>query len=343
MITDHESNWAHSGLRDHESTAMLLSGMCSREPEAIRRHRQLVQAVLADGGEPSAGSLMVLARCAELEGRAEEHEELVLQALGVDRLLPCALAELSWVLSDRGNAPGALVMFDLSGAAAVDRERFSLLHLLAMAGPVHARRNQQCPCGTGKKYKRCCATTGGWPLQTRAVWVIEKAMTFAARPAQRDAAMELVRLAADEDLTPGELEALAAGRIAREAALFEEGLLERFQAERASLLPADEAELLETWIGARQRVLRCGPRADEGKGGRVTDLVTGEVLDLAYIQCDIHEGELVVGAPLPNADGHLSLFMACFPPEEVLDRLVSGWAARGARALIAIEAMLRKG
>jgi hypothetical protein len=328
-----------AALEDPSLTAMYLSGMCTRDPRSIRHHRDLVEDVLAEGGRPPAGALMVLARCAELEGRAEEHQKLVELALDLDPTLPCGLAELSWALADRGRARAALVAFDLSGAIGFDRHRLSMLHVLATTGPVRARRNERCPCGTGQRFKRCCAMSGGWPLQTRAVWLIDKAMTFAGRPAQRDAVIDLVHEAVTDELPPHLVDRVAASRPARMVALFEAGLLERFRDERSCLLPADEAALLESWIGSHQRLLRCVSR-HEDKGGEMLDLTSGELLHVSYVSDEGGPLGVFVAAPLADADGRLALFDAALPPEPLVEELLADWTVHGPKALVAMEARL---
>ena len=42
-------------------------------------------------------------------------------------------------------------------------------------------RNENCPCGSGKKYKQCCASkTGGSPVQSRVIMVLIAAAIVAA-------------------------------------------------------------------------------------------------------------------------------------------------------------------
>lgn len=36
-------------------------------------------------------------------------------------------------------------------------------------------RNDPCPCGSGKKYKKCCEITKSKPLQTRIVPIVQNA------------------------------------------------------------------------------------------------------------------------------------------------------------------------
>jgi hypothetical protein len=60
-----------------------------------------------------------------------------------------------------------------------------------------------------------------------------------------------------------------------EAALFSRGLVRRFYDERRLLLPADEAELLRSWIDVPFRLLRVDGFREEAGVLIFTDVVTG--------------------------------------------------------------------
>ena len=91
-------------------------------------------------------------------------------------------------------------------------------------------------CGSGAKYRRCCERTGG-PVADRRDGVFDKISMYLSRPLQRAALMPLV-------------EARAGDPVVFDVALFEDEWLEDFPDERGSLLPADEPELVGSWVGA---------------------------------------------------------------------------------------------
>lgn len=63
--------------------------------------------------------------------------------------------------------------------------------------------------------------------------------------------------------------------------LFEGGLVERFEADCGSLLPAAERAILSSWHAVRHRLVRL--EEQRGRHGRVVDLVSGELLDITIL------------------------------------------------------------
>ncbi len=41
-------------------------------------------------------------------------------------------------------------------------------------------RNEACPCGSGRKYKQCCESKGGSPVQSRLIMLLIAAAIVAA-------------------------------------------------------------------------------------------------------------------------------------------------------------------
>jgi len=67
-------------------------------------------------------------------------------------------------------------------------------------------RNDQCPCGSGKKYKRCC-------LPQHEAAAADLAAAAAARAAARPASLEQARFGGDDDAGPDRLDELSNGAL----------------------------------------------------------------------------------------------------------------------------------
>src|SRR5829696_4343166 len=143
-----------------------------------------------------------------------------------------ALIDLAGFRADRGDAPGALRLLvqagveperdDVDGYDDDDRNDGELLWDEVEGFAMHrprpmARRNDPCPCGSGRKYKVCHLGREMHSLDDRAGWLYLKASRF-LRDRRPLATEELAGLVVDEIGQPGSLDELADGPFLRDIA-----------------------------------------------------------------------------------------------------------------------------
>ncbi|MFK7919530.1 MAG: YecA family protein, partial [Ilumatobacter sp.] len=120
---------------------------------------------------------------------------------------------------------------------------FAAIRPKAMAG-----RNDRCPCGSGKKYKQCHIGNELHALEDRAGWLYVKLMRFM----QVNSSLFPAVIADDliDGVTEHDLRSMVhESYLPVDLALFEGGVAQWFLDAKRTLLPADEIELLESWIG----------------------------------------------------------------------------------------------
>lgn len=273
---------------------------------------------LATVDEAAPGVTWLRARHLAWHGRTADAIELLegARASG-DRLV---LADLAAVEADRSNAAaarellrgaGADVDIDLDTAFdpfAADRgfaqelaeeiAPFAMLRPKPMAG-----RNDRCPCGSGKKYKQCHLGRELHPIEDRAGWLYVKLMRFMqVNAALLPAAIgdDIVDAVTDPELRQMVLDSY----LTVDLALFEGGVAQRFLDARGSLLPPDEAALLESWIAATRSVYEV----ERSRGGAmdVIDVATRERKTVVDTLPDspLEAGWKIIGRLVPVGDGH---------------------------------------
>jgi hypothetical protein len=206
-----------------------------------------------------AGARYMLALAAEQAGDHAAAETELHAAVQADPGHPLAAGDLAWFAEDRGDIRRALDLWRRAGhddCEHTDR----LLHHLAQR-PRGVGRNDPCPCGSGRKFKVCCARREGGSLPDRAPWLADKLAAFATREATigrlREVAEALVG-----DLDVGWKSIAMFDPLALDLGLFDLGLLEDFLDRRGHLLPDDERELAASWRDTRRaayRVVRSVP------------------------------------------------------------------------------------
>lgn len=269
-----------------------------------------------DGSSP--GVTWLRARHLTWHGHTAESIELLEAARASgDRLV---LADIAAVEADRSDAAaarellreaGADVDIDLDTAFdpfAADRRfaqelaeeiaPFAMLRPKPMAG-----RNDRCPCGSGKKYKQCHLGRELHPIEDRAGWLYVKLMRFMqVNAALLPAAIgdDIVDAVTDPELRQMVLDSY----LTVDLALFEGGVAQRFLDTRGSLLPPDEAALLESWIAARRSVFEV----ERSRGGAmdVIDVATRERKTVVDTVPDLplEAGWKIIGRLVPVGDGY---------------------------------------
>ncbi|MFN0090206.1 MAG: SEC-C metal-binding domain-containing protein [Acidimicrobiales bacterium] len=213
--------------------------------------------LLLDGRRPrrgDAGALWLRSVMAERAGRLAEAEQHLDEALAAAPGFPPALEDKAWYESDRGELRRALAHLRRAGIEA-DDERVALLESLAASQPASAKRNEPCPCGSGRKFKQCHEGRESLSLARRAGWLARKANQYLTRGPHRPLLLEVAR--AYLGTSQVGLEAVQVAlhdSVVADLALCEGGVWQAFLAERGPLLPADERELARQWSAAPRAV-----------------------------------------------------------------------------------------
>ena len=232
---------------------------------------------------------------ATLEGARSSGHRLVLcelAALAADRSDPLGAQQL---LRDAGvnvdidlDAPYDPRTADHGFGAELAEEiaPFAAVRPKPMAG-----RNDRCPCGSGKKYKACHLGDELHPLADRAGWLYVKLMRFMGihEPNLAGAlAADLVEHVAADDVR----DMVHNSYLPVDLAVFEGGVAQRFVDTKGSLLPPDEAAMLDAWVAQPRRVyevIRSRPGAMEladlttRERATVVDTVPDEPLDAGWL------------------------------------------------------------
>ncbi|CAN5183137.1 SEC-C metal-binding domain-containing protein [soil metagenome] len=262
---------------------------------------QLARAVAAQSRR-EAGPHLVLARLAETGGEVERAEQHVRDALNADRDHPDALRLAADFAEARGDAPRALDYRRRMGLPPGDR-RVARLEYYAGPGPTTGRRNEPCPCGSGRKHKICCGPRNGHPLHDRAGWVLDKAVEMVVLPEHDAVLTPIVAALAGREAPDQETTSMAAlwDRLVQDLALFEEDLWETFVEQRGVLLPADELELARSWADSRLGLFEVSSTAQHG-WLELIDLRDGEPVEVPAtpVLAPLAEGTVVLGRLLPD-------------------------------------------
>jgi hypothetical protein len=301
---------------------------------------------LADRIAPATpiGLTWLRARCLDWSG----------DALGASRLLDAvvtgscphlpAVLDAAAFASDRGDATAGFAL--LRDAGLVDRVRdlpedgdaddefvdraATLLDEFAgfalhRPGPT-ARRNDPCPCGSGRKYKVCHLGREQHPLADRASWLYDKAKRF-LESRHPEAVSWLAQTMADPSDSIRLYEELRAAPFVLDVALHEDRVFAQFLASRHELLPDDEALLASQWAlvdrGAFEIVRVDGDRLD------LVNIATADELTVVntHPSDQSRAGVLMLGRPLPVGDTYRAFSGFIEIPRDAVPDLLDAIAA----------------
>ena len=232
----------------------LLHGWRAVEPEDLVAFADALGAATGT----SVGPAWLRARAVDRAGDTAAAIATLTAAVGPRCVHGPALVDLAGFCADRGDAPGARRLLQRAGVDErviddVDDHDISDGEVLwreieefarHRPRPV-ARRNDPCPCGSGRKYKACHLGRETHSLDDRAGWLYQKAQRF-LRHRQPDLVHELAERVVDPD-DDDRFEELAHGVFLADVALHEAGVFASFLAARHDLLPDDEALLATQW------------------------------------------------------------------------------------------------
>jgi hypothetical protein len=187
----------------------------------------------------------LLAMNGERDREVEAAETHLAEAVLLDPEYAAAVSEYAWYVADRGDLSRASSLLVRAGAGPGDPDYDSLIDQAArvQANTAKVGRNDPCPCGSGKRYKQCCISSGTTPIERRAGWLSHKLERFALRPMRRSRVVELADVFEDMGSKLEE----STSTVLIDIAAWEPELIQEFIETRGYLLPADELLLLEEW------------------------------------------------------------------------------------------------
>ncbi|MEZ5255686.1 MAG: SEC-C domain-containing protein [Ilumatobacteraceae bacterium] len=268
-------------------------------------------------GERTAAEYLAAVAC-ERAGDALAADAHLQRAISTGVALAMVADRAGWYAADRGDARAAAALWSPLDPKPVN---FALVEAFAEVGRRTPGRNDQCWCGSGRKYKHCHL---GQPerasLVDRMSWMQAKAVEFMQR-ADSDALEDLYALAEARALDPSDENSVAeafADPIVVDTAMAEGGWWQRFLDARGPLLPEDERSLAESWLPIERTVHELTASAGPTVTLRPVDadetcsVVAPAVADRA------HPGEYVCARVVPVGD-ELRILGGAFvvPPDEV--------------------------
>lgn len=204
------------------------------------------------------------------EGEFRRAETEFEKALRADPGFTPAMGPLAEFAGIRGDAHRAIELHRRCGDEDTDMSR--IWQHYVDATPT-ARRNDPCPCGSGRKFKQCHQGRTLVPLTERGFWLSRKMYEFAASRGLD----QMLRLADVLRSTGMGLAEATANALVYDMVLIEDGLLDDFITELGPLLPADELDTAiewRNWPRSLWEVLDVNP----GQGVRLRDVRTGNTV-----------------------------------------------------------------
>ena len=289
----------------------------------------------ADAHRVDQGGVMFLAATAlDGLGRVDEAVQL-LEVTASQSAHAGALVQLAGYAADRGDAQRAARLLRQAGTSPADDDALDAggagtgaadlteaERLWRELGPflgrpaATARRNDPCPCGSGRKYKACHQGSEQHPLSVRAAWLHRKGLRYAFT---HERAWHLEHAAAAARAAGGGwslMKALTNSEPIGDVTLHEGELWAQFLEARGSLLPEDEQLLAAQWALV-DRSLFDVERVGRGEL-RLRDLRTGDRVTVTEIASGgLRPGMLLLGRVLPVGDSHRA-FAGLMPVSEAL-------------------------
>lgn len=213
---------------------------------------------------------------------------------------PPVLEDLAHDASDRGDLDRALELAERAGLPA-DDPLMSLLRHLRGLSVRDLGRNQQCWCGSGRKYKVCHLGREELPLAERGIWLYQKAGMYLDRGPHRRLVLDLAT--ERSQFMPGGLWQAITDPVVSDVALAEGGVFAEFLRRRGDRLPDDERSLAEQWLLAERTVWEV-EAVQYARGLLLRDVRTGDRVQVRERSASrmLRVGELFCGRVLPAGD-----------------------------------------
>lgn len=239
------------------------------------------EAVAGAVRDAEAGGAWLLAGLARLgAGDALGAEACLERAVRCEPTLGPAAGELAVLALDRGDLARTAGLVARACCSPVDPEWIRRHRQAQSAGAITAGRNDPCPCGSGRKFKRCCNGRATASLKVRSSLVMDRLGLYASGPDRRPILLLLAAASLrDGDTGPGELEDRADDLFLLDLANFEGGLALDYLAERGELLADDERDLLERALEAPRQLWKI-TAVDEGASMDLHDAASGRTVTI---------------------------------------------------------------
>lgn len=257
-------------------------------------------------GEPprAAGSTVAYLRGFALHelGDYLAAESAVEEAVRLDSSNQPALALMAEFAGLRGDAHRALDLHERSGAPQEDM--VDVWRRYVDASPV-VGRNEPCPCGSGKKFKKCHLGKTLSPLSQRDFWLSRKLYHMASE-LDSETLIDLTRVLMANGIPAEEA---VGDPLSYELLLFEGGLIDAVLALIGQMLPADEFELAQLWREGQPRSVFEVQAVRPGASVQLRDLRTGknwEVVERTASRT-LRKGQLILTRVAP-AGGEYHMF-----------------------------------
>jgi SEC-C motif len=336
-----------AGLLEEGAVAEAFWHESMTGDDPISETARFVDALAArfDGFLP-AGLAWLRARCLDRSGDTAAAIATLEEAVTADCDHHPALLELAGFAADRGDAGEAYRLLRRVGVTDrphdddededLDEAELLLAEIEQFAShrprPL-AKRNDPCPCGSGRKYKACHLGREQHPLDARAGWLYDKALRF-LRHHYPDEAVELAHVMAEAMEDPTSYGRLRHLPFVADLALHEGELFDAFLASRNGLLPDDEALLATQWALVDRGVFEV--ERDNGDGRlELRDIGRGEritVVNVERAETSVR-GRVMIGRPLPVGDTYRAFSGFMEVPRAVVNDLQAAIDDRDGYAL----------
>ncbi len=285
---------------------------------AIQTFTDSILAGVAGTGVDVSGVAWLRSLCHSVAGEADDAIRVVDEHVDDSTTHSLLLVEAAFNAADRSEAATAQQLLTRAGVTRADDESMlpeEAMRLLDEIQPFTGRRartdvkrNDPCPCGSGRKYKQCHLGKERLTLDERAPWLYEKACRFV-----RGEAPDLLEFVAAglSEHAPDLYESLIDLPFAMDVALHEYEEWHLFLEQRGQLLPDDERELAAVWRDTPRAVYAVESTRGSRVGGelRLRNVATDEIVVVAGVQLDerIEPDQYFVGRPLPVGDAYRSM------------------------------------
>ncbi len=260
---------------DHGETLFRFGGWAYLTWRSFPRLETFLEELADRTGRRATPILYLLAEMRMWGGDPVGAEAAADRALSYEPNDPETTLLLARLASIRGNGKEALRLF-----RTVDPNHADVEFLTSLYEPYpDARRNDPCPCGSGRKHKVCCAVRPTINGSQRTQWLSHKLREFISSPGRHADTMDLAHIAAEVDERSDwrDVDRFTGDPFILDVAAFDAAVGD-FIDEWGPLLPDDERDTIELWAFSDRRLWEV---ADDPHDFLVPlrDTSTGEVID----------------------------------------------------------------
>lgn len=268
---------------DHIAHELVDELGTDRDPAEFVAFAEAVAGAVRDS---DAGGAWLLAGLAHLgAGETLAAEACLERAVRGEPTSGPAAGELAILALDRGDLTRTANLVARACCSPIDTEWVRRLQQAQSAGVTAAGRNDPCPCGSGRKSKRCCDGRFTASLKVRSSLMMERLALYAAHADRRPILLLLAAASLRGDQSDGDtghggdLEDRADDLFLVDLANFEGGLTLDYLAERGELLADDERDLLERALEEPRQLWKI-TAVDEGVSMDLHDPGSGRTVTI---------------------------------------------------------------